>query len=203
MTDETFAGIMTLFETAYRLSFSDVELRTWRQLIGDLPDRAAQDAAVRLCRTSPYPPKPADIVRLVEGDPRDGEQLLDEESERALACFCEQFSDCAIVDYGPVINSVVRALGGPDAIGALMARDEWKYRREEFRRLYKTLRRRAEGATPPVPFNVAESAQQGFALPAPREAVFAAGAIPGLPAGPARPELPAETTVSGLAKLVR
>jgi len=187
MTDQTFAEIITLLETVHGRSFSDVQLRAWRLLIGHLPDREARDATVRLCRISSYPPRPADVVRLVEGDPRDTEQLLEEEAAAALVWFEEQFADFQIVDYGPVVNSVVRAIGGPDAIGALMVKDEWKFRRDEFRRLYKTYRRRGEGADPPVPANVAAS---GFALPAPRLALFAAPSIPGLPAAPQRPALP-------------
>lgn len=49
---------------------------------------------------------------------------------RKLARFEGALTDWQIADYGPVINTVVRDMGGLDAIGLQMVRDEWKYQRE-------------------------------------------------------------------------
>lgn len=195
MTIDELAEIAALFNAVYGEEFPPARLQAWFLVLKPLPSDQAKAAAVQVCRTSSYPPKPADIVRLVEGDPRDVEQLLEEEAEAALVWFEDHLADYETVDYGPVLNSVVRALGGPDTISTLMANGEWKFHRDEFRTLYKTFRRRGEGAEPPVPANVAENMQLGFEPPAPRLALFAPPAIPRLPAVPPRPVLPVGTPV--------
>jgi len=197
VTHQTFTEILAILETAYGRAFSDNEQKAWWLLISNIPDDAAKAVTIRVCRRSPYPPKPADIVNAVEGDPRHIGQMIDGEAEEALAWFQAQFSDCEIVDYGPVVNNVVRALGGPDAVGALIVTDEWKFRRDEFRRLYKAFRRRGEGAAPPTPFNVAENVQHGFALPPPRLAQFATPAQAGLPTVPPPPAFSEGPAVHG------
>lgn len=179
MTAETFGEVMSVLETACGRSFGEKEQAAWWWLIGDLPDDAAREATLRLCRRSPYPPKPADIVNAVLGDPRSAETLLAEEAELALAHFEEHFTDCLWQDFGVFINAVLSDMGGPDVVGMRMVKDEWKYDRERFITLYKAHRRRgAAWKLPALPHNVAQALDPAAPLPV----LFEPGSIPGLPA---------------------
>lgn len=141
MTDEAFAEIITILEAAYGVEFSAERRRAWRLLIGDLPDDAAREATLRLCRTSPYPPKPADLVAAVFGTPKDAEAMLEEEAEAAIRHLETHLRDDRPVDLGAVLNRLVREFGGPDAIVAQIRDGSWRFRRAEAVRAYRALRR--------------------------------------------------------------
>jgi hypothetical protein len=192
VTEETFAEIMAILEVVARTQFGRHEQQVWWWLIGDLPDDPAREAVIRLGRTSPYPPKPADIVNAVRGNPRDIERLLDEEAELALAHFEANVCDYAELDFGPRINAVVRAIGGLDQICLWMVRDEWKFHRDEFRRSYRGIRRRGdvgEAGAPLRPLAVEQSAKfpaawyedRGLAPPAVQSIPFQPQESPSLP----------------------
>jgi hypothetical protein len=62
MSPKALSEILSLFETVYGLPQHSPEAqRVWMALLEPLDDRAAKSAAVDVCRTSPYPPKPADL----------------------------------------------------------------------------------------------------------------------------------------------
>jgi hypothetical protein len=186
MTRNGLLEIAALFEAAYSVTFTPQKLDAWLLLLDPLSDDEAKAAAVRMARESPYPPKPADLYTAARGTQRDVEQLLEDEAEAALAHFEGHFTDYEIADYGPVINAVVRDMGGLDAIGVQMVRDEWKFQRERFRTLYRVHRKsRSLSKEPLLPVAILEN--QYYALQgldeAPRlEAPFQPIQIPGLPA---------------------
>lgn len=142
MTRETFAEIVTILEATHRMGLSQQEREVWWLLIRELPDDAAKAATLHVCRTSPYPPKPAHLVNAVRGEPANGKQLLEEEASMAIRHLEAHLSDYEAVNLGPILNAVVRQMGGPDVIVAEVASGDWKFRREEARRIYKALRRR-------------------------------------------------------------
>lgn len=160
MTDETFGQIIAVFSETYAMEFSAERLKTWRMLLDPLDDEAARTAAVTLCRSSPYPPKPADLFRLVHGTPEDAERLLDEEAEIAAAAVEQHLSDSAENRFGLALNASLRAMGGVDVVAALMQRPDWRFERVRLKTLYKAFVRRgasaAEGA-PLIPQAVAAS----------------------------------------------
>jgi hypothetical protein len=205
MTEECLGAAISLIEQVYGLEFGPERKRAWFLLLADLTDDEVQRAVIRVCRTSQYPPKPADIIRAARGSPTDIEALLEEEAELAIRHLEQHVSDHRVVDLGPVLNAVVRAMGGPDAVCMAMVSGQWQYRRAEAARLYRALRRRGvsvEEALPVWPLAVSESeAARGtwrvdpaaFPPPQPVQAQFRPAMIPGLPA-PERltaPALPA------------
>jgi hypothetical protein len=205
VTEECLGAVISLIEQVYGLQFGPERKRAWFLLLADLTDDEAQRAVIRVCRTSPHPPKPADIIRAARGSPKDTEVLLDEEAELAIRHLEQHVSDHRVVDLGPVLNAVVRAMGGPDAVCMALASGNWKYRRAEAARIYRALRRQgvsAEEAQPVWPLAVAESEAargnwrvdpEAFPPPQPVQAQFRPQRIPGLPAppGPRAPVLPA------------
>jgi hypothetical protein len=160
MTDECFGAVIALIEAAYGLEFSPERKRAWFLLLGDLADDEAQRAVIRLCRTSSYPPKPADIIRAARGGPADPDVALEDEAELAISHLERHIRDDVAVDLGPALNAVVRDLGGPDAVVAMMTVGEWRYRRPDAKRLYRAHRRRGISpgdAAPMLPVAAAEA----------------------------------------------
>lgn len=206
MTDATFAEILALLTRAYGVTFDPETKRVWRLLLDPLADESVRAAAVTLCRSSPYPPKPADLFRLVRGSPDDAERRLDEEAELAVVHLERHVCDHRLVDLGPLLNAVVRAMGGLDAVVSRMIEDGWKYERGRAKTLYRAFSRRGvtgdEGAVL-MPAAMAESLarvplsvyqERGLPLPLVR-VLFEGGGAPALPAGPAMaaafPRMPA------------
>ncbi len=209
MTDECFGAVIALIEAAYGLEFSAERKRAWFLLLADLADDEAQRAVLQVCRTSPHPPRPADIIRAARGSPKDAEALLEEEAEAAIRWLETHLRDDRAVDLGAVLNRLVREFGGPDQIVAQVLDGGWRFRRAEAVRAYKALRRQGVPyEAPEVPEAVryleavraAQTPQEReAAVGAYRAAREAAGAgpepirfphrdIPGLPA-PAAPPL--------------
>lgn len=139
MTGETFAEIMSILEVVYGRTFSERELRGWRQLIGDLPDDAAREATRRVCKTVPYPPKPADIVCAVIGTPKDVEAMRTAVCESGIRHMEMHLRDDVAVDLGGILNRIVREFGGPDAICAAVRDGTWRFRRAEAARAFYAL----------------------------------------------------------------
>ncbi len=161
MTIDDMAEIAALFNAVYDEEFPPARIRAWFLVLEELPGNQAKAAAVRICRTSPYLPKPADITRAISGTPEDIEVLLDAEAEAACAHFEAALSDSQIIDYGSIINAIVRDMGGVDAVAVQMADGEWKFQRSRFKTLWKAYRRGirdpGEAARPPIPRTILES----------------------------------------------
>lgn len=194
MTDEVCAEILALFSRAYGTTYDRETKRTWRLLLDPLPDEQARDAAVRLCRTSPYPPKPADLFRLVQGTESDAERRLDEEAEVRISWMEQNICDYQMFHGGPVLNAVIRAMNGINAIVAMMDTGGWKFERARARTLYRAFRRRppsAEEGAPVTPLALAANLaavplsvymERGVSVPMIR-APFADESLPALEAG--------------------
>ncbi len=200
MTAEVFGQMLGIIAAAYGVEFSEARRKVWWELLKDLPDREARAATVRMCRTSPYPPKPADLVRAVSGTPEERERGLEEEAELALAHLEAHLCGHRIVNLGPTLNAVVRAMGGVDAVMARITSDEWKYDRKRAAMLYRAYLRRGVGegdAAALIPAAMAEGLaafpparyeEQGLVLPI-EHAPFGGSDVPVLPAltaGPVR-----------------
>jgi hypothetical protein len=210
VTDETFAAMIALLEETYREEFTPERKRVWRMLLAPVEDETVLPATLHVCRTSPYHPKPADIWRAVNGTKEEIEQTIETEALRALVHFEGGFTDYEWVDYGPLINAVVLALGGMDAISYRMARDEWKFEKARFLQFYKVYRCRpetiGENGKPLVPSMLSESmdapiAMWRGAIPkgewlaslSPVNCQFVPDPIPGLPELPPARSLAATT----------
>jgi hypothetical protein len=140
VTDETLTRILTLFSEAYRMEFSAEGVKTWRVLVGALPDEAAIASAIVLCRTSSYPPRPADLIRLVEGSP-DADAEIEVLAARAERHLQEHLCDYKFNNFWPLLNAVVRDMGGVDAVIMLLDSGQWRFERARFKALLKVYSR--------------------------------------------------------------
>jgi len=193
VTAEGFGKVAAVLHEVYGVEFSDEKAQIWLAVLSDVSDAEAERATLLVCRMSSYPPKPADLLRVLRGTPADAELLLDEEAEAAVRHLEAGLSDYEPIDLGQELNVLVRLMGGPDAIVTEIASGQWRFRREEARRVYKRLRR--EG----IPFGMVSLPEwpekprrvETIAdVPVVQQRVFAARAIPGLPAPAPRPTLP-------------
>ncbi len=163
MTDGGTKRLAALIAEEYPgTDFTTARLAMWDAVLGDVSDDEAFRALALHLRgpRCSFAPHPGELIERIRGREADAERLLDEEAELAVRLIEANVSDHEPVDLTPVPNAVVRAMGGPDAVTAAIAGDEWKYRREEARRLYKAYRRRGTygaEAAPLVPAAVLES----------------------------------------------
>ena len=61
MTKQTFAEVITVIEKAFSVTLDAEARKVWWALLHELDDAVAMAACLDCCRTSTYPPKPADI----------------------------------------------------------------------------------------------------------------------------------------------
>jgi len=194
MTHTGLSRITSMIAEEHPVEFSSDRLRLWSAALRDVTDEQGYEAVVRLLQTSPYPPKVADVRRMLFGSADDAERRLDEEAELAVAHIERHLCDYRLCDFGPVLNAVVRAMGGLDAVSIRMAEDGWKYDRARAKTLYRAYRRRgvgdAEGAmlTPAIlaaslaHIALADYQERGLPLPIVREP-FMPESVAALPAG--------------------
>lgn len=142
MTKAGLSQIVSLITEEYGTVFSQARLLLWEKALVDLSDDQGREAVVRLIQSSPYPPKASDIRRMIFGSPQDRERQLDEEAERAIAHIERYVCDHRMVDLGLTLNATVRALGGIDAVLAMMESGAWRFERSRARVLYRAFRRR-------------------------------------------------------------
>lgn len=194
MTREGINQLAAMLAEEYGVHFSNARRDVWETALAGLTDEEGVRAlGLYLMAAGHFAPHPSDLIERIRGTPADAERLLDEEAEDALHVIETRLSDTHPIDLGPVLNALVRALGGPDAVCQSVVSGDWRYRREETRRLYRALRRRGVGAeegAPLVPDTVRESEGNrptwrvdpaAFAPPDAERVPFPYRAIPGLP----------------------
>lgn len=137
MTGETFGRIITLIEETYHEKFTAERQRAWWAILEPLDDQEAMRATVEMCRTSPYPPKPAHVWLAARGDP---EQQAQHEAEIAwhLVAQCNVYITHVFLD--PAMGMAIQDLGGLENISG----DEEKWTAREFKRRYLAHRARAD-----------------------------------------------------------
>jgi len=158
MTEDTFAQIVTILEESYGVEFSEQRRRVWWQLLHGMTDDEAKRATLHVCRTSVYPPKPADLLTVFRGQ---GHDHIEEMAALAEAHLQENICDYRINDFGPLLNAVVRDMGGVDGVLSLMDNGQWKFERPRFKALLAAYSRGVsdEAGAVLIPVSVAEGLQ--------------------------------------------
>lgn len=159
MTLEGVSRLLAFFESIYGRQTTPAQAAAWLAVLTDVGDDDGVAAALEYAKASHFFPTPADLITIIRGDPKNAERLLDEEATLALVHLEQHISDFTYIDYGQPINATIRMMGGIDVIAHLMASGEWKFFREEFRKIYRGVRRSPlAGVTgPPLPMAVSES----------------------------------------------
>ena len=83
--------------------------------------------------TGQFPPKPADVVRLLDGGTEDNAQLAWAKVDRAVRLVGSYQS---VVFDDPIIHAVLLDMGGWIALGKC-TEDEWPFRAREFEKRYR------------------------------------------------------------------
>ncbi len=136
---EGIIGVMSF----YHRDVSRFALDLWWRALSpyDLP--AVIDAFNRYV-THPdfgqYPPKPADVVRIISGGTQDRALLAWAKVDRALRCVGPYES---VVFDDPLIHRVLHDMGGWISLGR-KAETEWPYVAREFENRYRTFTLRGE-----------------------------------------------------------
>lgn len=145
MTQDGITKILSLFEELLGAKYSPTQVLLWRKILQDVDDTLGYAAAVQVCKESVYEPKPADIYKRAfpsKPSPAEEDRMLDEESDHAIAWMRDHINNDYGVDFGPLLNAVIRAYGGLQAVIDTFLDDRWSYERPRWVRLYKGIARR-------------------------------------------------------------
>jgi hypothetical protein len=157
---EGIVGVMSFYTRSVSTFALDI---WWRSLKGH--DLAAIVDAFNRHLASPdagrFPPKPADIVHMLEGSPQDAALRAwakVDQAVRRVGTYCDVVFDDAL------IHRVLQDMGGWIALGT-KAESEWPFVAKEFENRYRGFRSRNEHPEYParlIGIVTAHNAQKGF-----------------------------------------
>lgn len=140
---ERFAACLLAASELYAKPVSEAVAAVWWDALGRF-DIAAVESAFRRHMASPdagqFMPKPADIVRMLQGTSIDAAQVAWAKVDKAIRSV-GPYSTVAFDD--PLIHRVLHDMGGWIALGT-KTEDEWPFVANEFRSRYTGYRSRAE-----------------------------------------------------------
>lgn len=153
----------------YGKDFSEFAGRVWWEAMKPFDLSAVADALNRHCvnpDSGQFAPKPADVVKMLEGSTQDAALVAWSKVDRAIR---EVGTYRSVVFDDPVIHRVVTDMGGWIPLGT-KTEDEWPFVRNEFVNRYRGYRMRSE--TPeylPVLIGISEASnqRQGLGFDAP------------------------------------
>lgn len=148
----------------YGKDVSQFAADVWWNALKPFDLAAVADAFNRHCVDADrgqFPPKPADVVRLIQGGSKDGAAMAWAKLDKALRCVGTYQS---VVFDDPIIHACVADLGGWTSLGRL-TETEWGHLARRFETLYQGYRLRGElPAYPPVLIGIsqADNEQRGY-----------------------------------------
>lgn len=164
-----FFGLLADVYAFYNREFSEFAGNVWWNAMRPFDASAVQDALGRHCvnpDAGQYLPKPADVVRMLQGSTQDAALVAWAKVDRALRQV-GTYQSVAFDD--PLIHRVLSDMGGWPPLGTKTEAD-WPFVAKEFENRYRGYRMRSERPEyPPVLIGHAEAqnARSGFAAPAP------------------------------------
>ena len=138
---EPFRTMLAAVYTLYGKELSPQALSLWFESLRhyDLPAiRSALSAHVRNPDSGQFLPRPADVVKAIDGGSDDAALLAWAKVDRALRVVGTY---ATVVFDDPLIHYCVASLGGWIKLGQL-SEDDWKYQRQPFATLYRGARGR-------------------------------------------------------------
>ena len=159
-----FQEVMQGVHDFYGKDCSPFALDVWWQALRSYDLEAIRDALGRHCvnpDNGQWMPKPADVVRLIEGSTVDSAMVAWTKVDRAMQSVG---SYCTVVFDDPLIHAVIADMGGWPALGNKRI-EEWPFVAKEFQTRYRGLKAaRATPAYPPKLVGIADgnNVQRGF-----------------------------------------
>jgi hypothetical protein len=141
----------------YRQDFSDFAGSVWWEAMKPYDFKAVADALSRHCvnpDVGQFMPKPADVVRMLQGSTQDSALVAWAKVDRAIRTVGNYRS---VVFDDALIHRVITEMGGWVQLGTKMD-DEWPFLKIEFVNRYRGYRGRSEVPEyPPVLVGIAEA----------------------------------------------
>jgi hypothetical protein len=147
MTDKGLSRLTSMIAEEQGVEFSADRLRLWAFGLRDVSDAQGLEAGMRLLQESPYRVRLADVRRVIFGAPDERQRSLEDEAELAVCHVEQHLCDHRLCDLGPTLNAAIRAMGGVDAVMALMGTEQWRFERTRLRTLYRALKQRGVSAS--------------------------------------------------------
>lgn len=141
---EAFRHVMAAAYTLYGKELTAQALTIWFEALKNYElasIRVALTAHVRNPDNGQFLPRPADVVRAIEGGSDDAALIAWAKVDRALRTVGTYAS---VVFDDPLIHHAIEALGGWVKLGTL-TEDDWKFQRQPFVTLYRGARQRPGG----------------------------------------------------------
>ncbi|CAG2132345.1 DUF6475 domain-containing protein [Cupriavidus numazuensis] len=164
-----FTRLVSDVSAFYRQDFSDFAGRVWWQAMQPFDFEAVAEAFNRHCvnpDSGQFMPKPADIIRMLQGSTQDSALVAWAKVDRGLRTV-GTYRSVSFDD--PLIHRVLTEMGGWIELGR-KNEDEWPFVRNEFVNRYRGYKMRSEIPDfPPhlVGMAEAQNAKTGFAVEAP------------------------------------
>lgn len=166
---QRFQELMEGVHSFYGKASSSFALDVWWQALKVYDLAAIRDALGRHCvnpDNGQFMPRPADVVRMMEGSTLDSAVTAWTKVDRAV----QQVGTYSTVVFDdPLIHRVLADMGGWPQLGQRQV-DEWPFVAKEFQTRYRGYRsRREEPAYPPTLIGIfdQQNTAQGFAAQAP------------------------------------
>lgn len=162
---QAFQEVMQGVHDFYGKDCSPFALDVWWQALRPYDLEAIRDALGRHCvnpDNGQWMPKPADVVRLIEGSTVDSALVAWTKVERGMQAVG---SYCTVVFDDPLIHAVIADMGGWPALGGKRV-EEWPFVAKEFQTRYRGFKgARATPAYPPKLIGIADgnNVQRGYA----------------------------------------
>lgn len=154
---ERFFALIADVSAFYRQDFSVFAGRVWWEALKPFDYAAVADALNRHCvnpDVGQFMPKPADVVRMLEGSTQDAALVAWAKVDRAVRVV-GAYRSVAFDDA--LIHRVIAEMGGWIALGSKRD-DEWPFLRNEFVNRYRGYRMRSEvPAYPKILVGIAEA----------------------------------------------
>lgn len=169
-TDKTaFFRLIAGVHSFYRQEISDFANGVWWAAMKPFDLAAVRDALNRHCvnpDNGQFMPKPADVVKLLQGSSQDGALVAWAKVDRAIR---QVGTYSTVVFDDPIIHRVVQDMGGWVALGDKQEK-EWPFVAKEFENRYRGYRTQGGAGEYPrtlVGIAEAQNGQNGFKSQAP------------------------------------
>lgn len=140
-----FAVVMKAMESVYKIDLSKITLKIWFDVLRDLSIEEVTQAVMSYLRspdTGSYTPKPADIIRMVNGTAQDCAMIAWTAVDQAVRMVGTHKS---VIFPDPIIHRVIEDIGGWIGLGEKTEK-EWSFLARDFKDRYKAYK--AKGVIP-------------------------------------------------------
>lgn len=137
---EHFASVMTMLAETFGRSLTDAMLDGYWLVLEDLPEEELRGAARKVLATQKFMPSPAELLAVAR-PPRNPNADVVQAWQVVRRAIDKHDYLVATIDFGPLVNAVIRNLGGWDTLcrATLPELDNPGWLRKRFDEIYKAL----------------------------------------------------------------